>query len=595
MLARLPASGPVVSCGPECPAGEVARRLAALSTHCAVISSSDNTVCGLVTTRDLAFRVLAQGLPGDTAVAAVMTQQPVSVPATSSPNEALTLMVARRVRHLPVVDKHGSVTGVLDITSCFYEAMLKMERMASQVEDLQCTVRDLREEDEHQPKKGERNEHLQTVESMEFSHYSMIDRAEMSSSLSRSPAVSLDDKLHCHKQKIVNDIKSLIDTLKQPDLESLLSLYKQPLYVEQKTDTYQAARLMCQHNCTAVLIVNEPQQDPSAECDVENVVGILTTKDLAFRVLAQGLDPAQTKVARVMTSKPVFAFDSMGIHAALRLMYEGKYLNLPIARNGKVVGIVNVLHLTREMLRTLEMIYVKSNALDAKDKHPAVISRIDSFSENDGPAWDKFWGSLEEPLRKSSMTFSRRTSSSTGFDLRLPLPDSNENLLPPVLTMKLLLKELDNPPILGVDGKIFKFTLTIDNFSSDFNVYSLIIDKLQRRLPIMKSNSLICDLGYFDEIGDFISIQRYEDLQLALNGERGLTLICQIRLNKSSATSAALEDGFLASESTNIHTGGVGPDTGIDMETLGATLVIAVGLFSLAILKYLGSTSAGQR
>lgn len=60
---------------------------------------------GILTTRDLAGRVVAEGLdPETTAVSAVMTPDPVGLPAEALGSDILHLMLERRVGHLPVVE-----------------------------------------------------------------------------------------------------------------------------------------------------------------------------------------------------------------------------------------------------------------------------------------------------------------------------------------------------------------------------------------------------------------------------------------------------------------------------------------------------------
>lgn len=58
---------------------------------------------GLVTTRDLTHKVLAEGLGHDAAVGAVMTRDPVALPPDALGSDILHIMLERRIGHLPVV------------------------------------------------------------------------------------------------------------------------------------------------------------------------------------------------------------------------------------------------------------------------------------------------------------------------------------------------------------------------------------------------------------------------------------------------------------------------------------------------------------
>jgi CBS domain-containing protein len=70
---------------------------------------------GIVTDRDLATLVLASGLSGETAVAHVMTPDPVCVHVESSIADASQLMREFGVRRLPVVDSKATLYGIVTL------------------------------------------------------------------------------------------------------------------------------------------------------------------------------------------------------------------------------------------------------------------------------------------------------------------------------------------------------------------------------------------------------------------------------------------------------------------------------------------------
>lgn len=72
----------------------------------------DKKMVGIITERDLAWRVLAQSLPTDRAVSEVMTTPVATLRFDQSIKEALKIMQKTHCRHLPVVDKND-VVGVL--------------------------------------------------------------------------------------------------------------------------------------------------------------------------------------------------------------------------------------------------------------------------------------------------------------------------------------------------------------------------------------------------------------------------------------------------------------------------------------------------
>ncbi len=83
---------------------EVARRMSAERVS-SVLVMCDGKLCGIVTDKDLRRRVLAKGLDPDTAIAEVMTPNPMSVAADADVDAALLLMMRQNYHHLPVMDE----------------------------------------------------------------------------------------------------------------------------------------------------------------------------------------------------------------------------------------------------------------------------------------------------------------------------------------------------------------------------------------------------------------------------------------------------------------------------------------------------------
>jgi CBS domain-containing protein len=68
---------------------------------------------GVLTDRDLAIRVLAEGKSTDTAVAEIASKDLVTVDPDQSLEEAARLMAEHQVRRLPVVEEDGRLVGML--------------------------------------------------------------------------------------------------------------------------------------------------------------------------------------------------------------------------------------------------------------------------------------------------------------------------------------------------------------------------------------------------------------------------------------------------------------------------------------------------
>jgi CBS domain-containing protein len=73
----------------------------------------------------------------------------------------------------------------------------------------------------------------------------------------------------------------------------------------------------------------------------KKLVGIVTDRDLALKIVANGLDAKSTKVEAVMTGKVVTCLPDDDLQKALDAMAEHQLRRIPIVDNeNKVVGII---------------------------------------------------------------------------------------------------------------------------------------------------------------------------------------------------------------------------------------------------------------
>ena len=91
-----------------------------------------------------------------------------------------------------------------------------------------------------------------------------------------------------------------------------------------------AAKTMAEKNAGAVLVI-----------DRNKLVGIFTERDIVFRVVAPGLDPATTRVVDVMTPNPYVVAPDKPFGFALLVMHERGFRHMPVVQDGKVIGLVS--------------------------------------------------------------------------------------------------------------------------------------------------------------------------------------------------------------------------------------------------------------
>lgn len=82
---------------------------------------------------------------------------------------------------------------------------------------------------------------------------------------------------------------------------------------------------------------------PVVENDkTKKLIGIVTDRDLAMQVLADGRDPKSTKVADVMTSKVFTCFADDDIQKAVDAMAKHQLRRIPVVDgNHKIIGVIS--------------------------------------------------------------------------------------------------------------------------------------------------------------------------------------------------------------------------------------------------------------
>ena len=79
-----------------------------------VVASGGGNLLGVVTDRDIAIRVVAEGRnPSDVRVSDVMTTGVTTCTADDSVDELMDVMGREQVRRLPIVDERGALVGVV--------------------------------------------------------------------------------------------------------------------------------------------------------------------------------------------------------------------------------------------------------------------------------------------------------------------------------------------------------------------------------------------------------------------------------------------------------------------------------------------------
>ena len=74
----------------------------------------------------------------------------------------------------------------------------------------------------------------------------------------------------------------------------------------------------------------------------DRLLGIVTDRDIVVRALAEGRDPAETRVADVCSRELVTIEPGDSVGGAVRLMREKAIRRIPVTEGGRVVGMLTI-------------------------------------------------------------------------------------------------------------------------------------------------------------------------------------------------------------------------------------------------------------
>jgi CBS domain-containing protein len=104
-----------------------------------------------------------------------------------------------------------------------------------------------------------------------------------------------------------------------------------------------ALKLMAEKQIGSVMVMDE-----------DEVVGIFTERDFARRVGLFETKPSTIKVGEVMTSNLITVIPGDSVHECMELMTEKHIRHLPVLDDGKLVGIVSIGDVVKDIIEELQ-------------------------------------------------------------------------------------------------------------------------------------------------------------------------------------------------------------------------------------------------
>jgi CBS domain-containing protein len=124
-------------------------------------------------------------------------------------------------------------------------------------------------------------------------------------------------------------------------------MIREVITIDSEQSAKNAARLMAKFGISGLVVLRE-----------EELVGILTERDILTRVVASGQNPENITVKEIMTEPIIVVNPMMPLDKAVRIMFQEKIKKLPVVtkveENLRLVGILSLTDIARLHPKLLE-------------------------------------------------------------------------------------------------------------------------------------------------------------------------------------------------------------------------------------------------
>ena len=97
------------------------------------------------------------------------------------------------------------------------------------------------------------------------------------------------------------------------------------------TTVYDALKLMAEKEIGALVVVEK-----------EKMVGIVSERDYARKIILKGKSSKETAVSEIMTSEVIHTTPDKKVRKCLSLMTKHHFRHIPVLEEGRLVGILSI-------------------------------------------------------------------------------------------------------------------------------------------------------------------------------------------------------------------------------------------------------------
>jgi len=101
----------------------------------------------------------------------------------------------------------------------------------------------------------------------------------------------------------------------------------------------EAIKHMAEHRIGALLVMRGDQ-----------LVGVMSERDYARKVILQGRSSSQTAVSDIMSSEPLTVGPDTDVFDCMRLCTDSRIRHLPVVQGGKVIGVISIGDLVKAVI-----------------------------------------------------------------------------------------------------------------------------------------------------------------------------------------------------------------------------------------------------